>query len=46
MQYRIKKREVWIDNARALAIISVIWMHTANIGTKVSQVNKYQLACL
>lgn len=35
MQYRIKKyREVWIDNARALAIISVIWMHTANIGIK------------
>lgn len=35
MQYRIKKyREVWIDNARALAMIAVIWMHTANIGVK------------
>lgn len=35
MQYGIKKiREVWIDNARAFAMIAVIWMHTANIGIK------------
>lgn len=35
MQNGIKTcRQVWIDNARAFAMIAVIWMHTANIGIK------------
>ena len=29
-----KKRQAWIDNTRAFAIIAVIWMHTANMGLK------------
>lgn len=27
-------RQVWIDNARAFAMIAVVWMHTVNIGLK------------
>lgn len=27
-------RQVWIDNARAFAMIAVVWMHTVNVGLK------------
>lgn len=27
-------RQAWIDNARAFAMIAVVWMHTVNIGLK------------